>query len=78
MLFRSFQLCFVGFNFVLNLIVFIQSFPCMFVRFNVRVECERLVKNYEEQANLRLARNWLASGQLAKGHMRSTCWKLKS
>ena len=63
---------------MLNLILFIQSFPYMFVRFNVRVECKRLVKNYEEQANSRLAHNLLASGQLTKGHMRNTCWKLKS
>ena len=26
---------------------FVQSFPCMFVGFNVRVECESLVKNCE-------------------------------
>ena len=46
--------------------------------FNVRVECERLVKNYEEQGILWLARDWLASWQLVKSHVRSTCWKLKS
>ena len=63
---------------MLNLTLFIQSFPYMFVRFNVRVECKRLVKNYEEQANSRLAHNLFASGQLTKGHMRNTCWKLKS
>ena len=61
-----------------NLIVFLQSFPCMFVGFNVRVECERLVKNCEEQSISQLTRDWLASGQLLKGHVRSTCWKLKS
>ena len=27
---------------------FSQSFPCMFVEFNVRVECENLVKNCED------------------------------
>ena len=32
-----------------NLIVFCQSFPCMFVRFNVNVECESLVKNCEDR-----------------------------
>ena len=31
-----------------NLIVFYQSFPCTFVGFNVRVECESLVKNCED------------------------------
>ena len=31
-----------------NLIVFYQSFPCMFVGFNVKVECESLMKNYED------------------------------
>ena len=34
-----------------NLVVFLYSFPCMFVRFNVNVECVTLVKNYEEQSN---------------------------
>ena len=58
-------------------IVFSQSFPCMFMGFNVRVECERLVKNCEEQGNLQLAWDWLGSGQLTKGHVGSTCWKLK-
>ena len=27
---------------------FVQSFPCMFVGFNVRIECESLVKNCED------------------------------
>ena len=27
---------------------FVQSFPCMFVEFNVKVECESLVKNCED------------------------------
>ena len=44
----DFQLCFVDFNSVLNLIVFCQYFPCIFVGFNVRVECESLVKNCED------------------------------
>ena len=29
---------------MLNLIVFIQSFPCMFVGFNLTVECKSLVR----------------------------------
>ena len=37
--------------------MFSQSFPCKFVILNVRVECERLVKNYEEQGNSQLARD---------------------
>ena len=41
----------------------------MFVGFNVRVECESLVKNCEDNE----VRDWLASGQPAKGHVRSTC-----
>jgi len=36
------------------------------------------LKNCEEQSNSRLACDWLTSGQPAKGHVRSTCWKLKS
>ena len=32
-----------------NLIVFCQSFPCMFVGFNVRVENKSLVKNCEDR-----------------------------
>ena len=36
------------------------------------------MKNCEEQNNSWLACKWLASGQSAKGHMRSTCWKLKN
>ena len=36
---------FVNFNYVSNLIVFLfNRFPCMFVGFNVRVECESYVK----------------------------------
>ena len=27
---------------------FVQSFPCMFIRFNVRVEYESFVKNCED------------------------------
>ena len=53
---------------------FVQLFPCMFVGFNVRVECESLVKNCENSE----VRDWLVSGQLAKGHVRSTCWNLNS
>ena len=41
---------------MLNLIVFLQSFFGMFVGFNVKVECVKLVKNCEEQGNSRLAR----------------------
>jgi len=48
----------------------------MFVGFNVTVECESLVKIFEEQWSSRLVRNCLASGQPVKGHVRSTCWKL--
>ena len=44
------------------------------VRFNVRVECESLVKNCED----RKVRDWLVSGQPAKGHVKSTCWNLNS
>ena len=40
-----------------NLIVFVQSFPYMFVGFNVRVECESLVKNCEDNE----AHDWLAT-----------------
>ena len=28
--------------------IFVQSFSCMFVGFNVRVKCESLVKNCED------------------------------
>jgi len=56
-----------------NLIVFSQSFLCMFLGFNVRVECKSLVKNCEDQGILRLAHNWLISEQLVKGHVRSIC-----
>ena len=66
--------CFLGFYSVSNLIVFFQSFPYMFVRFNVRIECEKLVKNCEEKA----IRDWLTSGQPAKSHMRSVYQMLKS
>ena len=45
----------------------------MFVGFNVRVESKSLVKNCEDQGILQLARDWLASEQLVKGHMRSIC-----
>ena len=41
----------------------------MFVGFNVEVECESLVKNCEDGE----VRDWLVSGQPAKGHMGSTC-----
>ena len=44
----------------------------MFVGFNVKIEYESLVKNCEEQSILRLARNWLASGQPVKGHVKNT------
>ena len=50
----NFQLYFVGFNFISNLIVFLQSFTCMFVGFNVGVECVKLVKNYEEKTTRNL------------------------
>ena len=45
----------------------------MFVGFNVRVERESLVKNYEDSE----VRDLLVSGRAVKGHVRSTCWKLK-
>ena len=41
----------------------------MFVGFNVRVECESLVNNCEDNE----VRDWVVSGQPAEGHMRSTC-----
>ena len=41
----------------------------MFVGFNVRVECESLVKNCEDNE----VHDWVVSGQPAEGHMRSTC-----
>ena len=53
---------FVGFNSVSNLIVFVQSFPCMFVGFNVRVECENLVKKRWRQWSSWVVCDWLASG----------------
>ena len=49
--------------------IFVQSFPYMFVGFNVRVECENLVKNYEDSEVC----NWLTSGRLVKDHVRSIC-----
>ena len=66
--------CFLGFYSVSNLIVFFQSFSCMFLRFNERIECEKLVKNYEEKT----IRDWLTSGQPTKSHMRSVYQMLKS
>ena len=66
--------CFLGFYSMSNLIVFFQSFPYMFVRFNVRIECEKLVKNCEEKT----IRDWLTSGQPTKSHMRSVYQMLKS
>ena len=60
-----------------NWLYFSQSFPCMIVGFDVRVECENLVKICEEPWSSWLARDWLASGLPTKGHVRSTCWKLK-
>ena len=66
--------CFLGLYSVSNLIVFFQSFPYMFVRFNVRIECEKLMKNCEEKT----IRDWLTSGQPAKSHMRSVYEMLKS
>ena len=47
---------------------FVQSFPYMLVRFNLRVECESLVKNCEDSE----VRDLLVNGQSVKGHMRST------
>ena len=46
-----------NYNSVSNLIVFFQFFPFMFVGFNVRVECESLVKNCENSE----VRDWLAT-----------------
>ena len=48
---------------------FVQSFPCIFVGFNVRVECESLVKTCEESEVC----DCLMSEQPTKGHMRNTC-----
>ena len=53
---------------------FVQSFPCIFVRSNVRVECESSVKICEESEVC----NWLKSRQSTKGHMKSTCCNLNS
>ena len=36
------------------------------------------VWNWWRNVKNRATRDWLASGQPAKGHVRSTCWKLKS
>ena len=44
----TYNYVFVSFNSMSNLIVFCQFFPCMFVGFNVRIECESLVKNCED------------------------------
>ena len=46
-----------NYNSVSNLIVFFQFFPFMFVGFNVRVECESLVKNCENSE----VHDWLAT-----------------
>ena len=54
----DFQLCFVGFNSMSNLIIFIQPFPCIFVGFNIRIECESLVKTCEDSE----VHNLLATG----------------
>ena len=51
-----------------------NHFLVSFVGFNVRVECESLVKICEESE----VRDWLASGQPTKGHVRSTCWNLNN
>ena len=56
--------CFLGYSSMSNLIVFFQSFPCMFVRFNVWIECEKLVKNCEEKA----IREWLEWTTRKKPH----------
>ena len=56
--------CFLGFYFVSNFIVFFQSFCSMFVRFNVRIECEKLVKNCEQKT----IHDWPTSGQPTKSH----------
>ena len=52
-----------------NLIVLSQSIPCIFVRFNVRVEYESLVKNCEEQRTSQLAREWTTCERLREKHM---------
>ena len=52
-----------------NLIVISQSFPCMFVGFMVRVECESLVNNCEERRTLRLAYEWTIRERPPKKHM---------
>ena len=41
-----------------NLIVFFQYSFYMLVGFNLRVECESLVKIYDEKCSARLAREW--------------------
>ena len=69
-----FRRCFLGLYSVSNFIVFFQSFCSMFVRFNVRIECEKLVKNCEQKT----IHDWLTSGQPTKSHMRSVYQMLKS
>ena len=66
--------CFLGFYSVSNFIVFFQSFCSMFVRFNVRIECEKLVKNCEQKT----IHDWPTSGQPTKSHIRSVYQMLKS
>ena len=53
---------------------FVQSFPYIFVGFNVRVECESLVKICEESEFA--TSSWV--DQPVKGHVRSTCKNLIS
>ena len=47
-----------------NLIIFIQSFSCMFVGFNVRIECVKLVKN-RTTCDLLANGSWVDNSQLA-------------
>ena len=63
----------IGFNSLSNLVVFVQSFPCILWDFIV-IGLVKLVKIAQE---VDLA-TWLASGATHKSHMKSTCWKLKS
>jgi len=54
---------------VSNLIVLSQFILCMFVRFNIRVEYESLVKNCEEQRTSWLACKWTIRERPRGKHM---------
>ena len=53
-----FNYALLAFNSMSNLIIFIQPFPCIFVGFNIRIECESLVKTCEDSE----VHNLLATG----------------